>query len=168
MLETLRGGLVAAALCLTAPALAQTTTPDPAAMAEARALMAKTGADTLARQMVGILKPQMRAMMLQMNPDKEAAVATVVDLMVEEFERRVPELVDRSAELYVKEFSLDDLQRMNAFYDSPVGRKLIERMPALLAASNEMAQTFAAILVRDVARKLAPEFEKRELKPLPI
>jgi hypothetical protein len=169
MLKTVRGALLAAALAFAAPAaMAQTTTPDPAAMTEARALMAKTGADGIARQMLGIMKPQMQMMLLQMNPDKAAAVMAILDLMVAEFELRIPDLVDRSAALYVDQFSLEDLKQLNAFYDSPLGRKLIEKMPALVEQSNVMAQAFASELVRDVARKLAPEFEKRQLKPLPI
>lgn len=48
-------------------------------------------------------------------------------------------LEDALTGMYLTEFSEEDLNAMNAFYDSPAGRKVIERLPVLVQKRNQLA-----------------------------
>jgi uncharacterized protein len=41
---------------------------------------------------------------------------------------------------YVAEFSEDELKQMNAFYQTPVGKKAVQKMPILAAKGAELGQ----------------------------
>lgn len=48
-------------------------------------------------------------------------------------------LEDALTGMYLAEFSEEDLNAMNTFYDSPAGRKVIERLPVLVQKRNQLA-----------------------------
>lgn len=48
-------------------------------------------------------------------------------------------LRDALTEMYMQEFSEQELNDMNTFYDSPTGRKVIERLPVLVQQRNQLA-----------------------------
>lgn len=47
---------------------------------------------------------------------------------------------DDMINIYMGEFSEEELKQLGAFYQTPVGKKAIERLPALLAKGAEMGQ----------------------------
>ena len=48
-------------------------------------------------------------------------------------------LEDALTDMYLKEFSEQELNDMNAFYGSATGRKVIERLPVLVQMRNQLA-----------------------------
>ena len=48
-------------------------------------------------------------------------------------------LEDALTDMYLKEFSEQELKDMNAFYGSATGRKVIERLPVLVQMRNQLA-----------------------------
>jgi uncharacterized protein len=42
--------------------------------------------------------------------------------------------------IYMSEFSEEELKQLTAFYQTPIGKKAIQKMPALLAKGAEMGQ----------------------------
>ena len=46
---------------------------------------------------------------------------------------------DALTDMYLQEFSEQELNEMNAFYASPAGRKVIERLPVLVQMRNQLA-----------------------------
>ena len=48
-------------------------------------------------------------------------------------------LRDALTEMYMQEFSEQELNDMNTFYGSPTGRKVIERLPVLVQLRNQLA-----------------------------
>ncbi|MGI8821507.1 MAG: DUF2059 domain-containing protein [Chthoniobacterales bacterium] len=49
-------------------------------------------------------------------------------------------LKDDMVKIYMAEFSEAELKELTAFYQTPVGRKTVQRMPALMAKGAEMGQ----------------------------
>jgi hypothetical protein len=49
-------------------------------------------------------------------------------------------LKDDMVKIYTDEFSESELNELNKFYQTPVGKKSIQRMPALLTKGSEMGQ----------------------------
>jgi hypothetical protein len=63
-------------------------------------------------------------------------------IVVQEFlERHIgwQSLKDALTDMYLKEFSEKEINDMNAFYSSVTGRKVIERLPALVQMRNQLA-----------------------------
>ena len=63
-------------------------------------------------------------------------------MVVKEFlERHIGwhSLEDALTDMYLKEFSEQELKDMNAFYGSATGRKVIERLPVLVQMRNQLA-----------------------------
>ena len=48
-------------------------------------------------------------------------------------------LVDALTDMYLKEFSEQELNEMNAFYSSATGQKVIKRLPVLVQTRNQLA-----------------------------
>ena len=49
-------------------------------------------------------------------------------------------LKDDVAKLYTTEFSESELNELNKFYQTPLGRKTVQKMPALMAKGAEIGQ----------------------------
>ena len=48
-------------------------------------------------------------------------------------------LEDALTDMYLQEFTEQELNDMNTFYDSPAGHKVIERLPVLVQMRNQLA-----------------------------
>ena len=67
--------------------------------------------------------------------------------------------------IYARVFTFEELKELSAFYDSPLGRKLLQKMPELLRECNELSQRMGVEVFREVLQSMQPEFEKRGVKP---
>jgi hypothetical protein len=153
------------ALSVATTALAQEPKPvDPAALAQARILFEKSNAAELGQQMAKALEDQQRAALERFNPARAAQIGEMVDFMRAEFAKYMPALEDAIITLYAQRFTADELAQIAAFNDTPVGRKMIREMPAMMAETMSVAQTMALKAATDVMIKLRPELEKRNLK----
>lgn len=61
---------------------------------------------------------------LSQNPELTAAVDTAVGKTLETYKGRKGELLDQFARVYALRFSMEELQQIVTFYESPVGAKL--------------------------------------------
>ena len=50
-------------------------------------------------------------------------------------------LQDALTDMYMKEFTEQEVNEMNAFYSSATGKKVIERLPALVQLRNQLASS---------------------------
>jgi hypothetical protein len=77
----------------------------------------------------------------------------------------VPLVEERSVAVYAERFTLDELPQLIAFYDTPVGKLVLEKVP--LVTSDIMVWLNAELPKRmaPMMETLAPEIE-RELTPL--
>ncbi len=85
------------------------------------------------------MKPALDQMRQQGLPeaaiDEISAAATAFAERTLKWEDIKPELVA----VYVKEFTVDDLQKLIVFYESPVGQKSAEKMPILMQKGMELS-----------------------------
>jgi|SoiMethySBSTD1v2_1073268.scaffolds.fasta_scaffold731537_2 hypothetical protein len=149
-----------------APALAQDV--DPEALAVSRKLAELTGMADIGDQMISMMAPQISTLVARANPGKEAEAAELFDkIMIPAMREALPEMVDGAAKIYARHFTATELTDLVAFYETPLGRKLIASQPTLLAEAGQMGQQWAASVTQKVFRQYAPEFQKRGLQ-LPI
>lgn len=153
------------ALSVATTALAQEAKPvDPAALAQARIVFEKSNAAELGLQVAKAIEDQQRAALERFNPARAALIGELVDLMRAEYAKYLPALEDAIIMLYAQRFTADELAQIAAFNDTPLGRKMIREMPALLSESMSVAQVMALKAAAEVMTKLRPEIEKRNLK----
>jgi hypothetical protein len=155
--------LLASMLGPMSPAGAQQAA-NPAALAEAMALIEKTGAGALSQQVFTAGLQRQKAALESANPGKSAAINEVVALMQAEFAKQLPVLVEAFAKIYTLHFTVDELRELNAFYDSPVGKKAIKELPTIVAEGMAIGQAVGKRIAAEVVEKLRPELEKRNLK----
>jgi hypothetical protein len=153
------------AFAFTAPALAQPDKPiDPAALAQARQCMEKTGMTGIMRLTLNASAQNLRRVLEAANPGRADKVGEVMTIMVEEFDRRLPMLIEAVAVVYAQHFSAAELAEINGFYDTATGQKLIKELPAILREGQAVGGKIGLEIAQDVIRKITPELEKRELK----
>lgn len=71
---------------------------------------------------------------LKMVPAEKQAAFLV------EFEATMPSYYDKIAEVYMKEYTHDDIKQMLKFYESPIGKKITEKADSLMEKSAAAAQ----------------------------
>jgi len=157
--------LFALAFAFATPALAQAPKPaDPAALAQAKIFLEKSGSAAVSQQMVsGILAAQ-KASLERANPGKTAEINEMIGLMQAEFAKEIPAMIDAMAGVYARHFTKDELTEVTAFYETPVGRKMVKEMPQIVSETMTVAQTFGQKIAVEVLTKLKPELDKRQLK----
>lgn len=118
-----------------------------AAFKAVAAINATDGFDGILQEVALILKREL----IQKDPDLQPLISTTVDEKTIGLAARRGDLEREAALAYAKAFSEEDLKAISDFYDSPVGRKLIEEGPIVTRQVGEAA----AIWQRGVARDLS-------------
>jgi len=124
-------GLFAALFLITAPA---TLPADPASHRQAvERLFELTGME----QMIGESVSNITALQLSQSPDLRDHEAVVREFL----ERHIgwQSMQDALVDMYLQEFSEQELDEMNAFYASTTGQKVIQRLPVLVQMRNRLA-----------------------------
>ena len=137
--------IYATALLHPRPASAQAL--DESFRADIGKLMQVTGAAQLGAQMVSTITAQVLEGMKRSQPSlPERAVAIVREVLDAELAKAfsgsqsmMPDIVA----VYAKQFTQDDVRGMVAFYESPLGRKMIQAMPAVLQDTVAIGQRWA-------------------------
>jgi hypothetical protein len=76
-----------------------------------------------------------------------------------------PEVEERTVQLYARTFSVADLKGITAFYHSPLGRRMIAQMPAVMSDTMSWVQSELPKRVGPAMAEFQPEVQ-RELAPL--
>src|SRR5262249_26020639 len=104
----------------------------------------------------------MKPMMMQRHPEAGKDFDSIMPVINDVAVRRSEELVDLLATVYARNFSVDELHDITAFYHTPTGQKLIERQPTLARESMAGAQQWAVGLQAELAQRIEQELSKRE------
>ena len=104
------------------------------------------------------------------NPQAwDAAILRIAAKQADAFAKLVaemqPAIADQAVHAYASNFTLAELRQLAAFYQTPLGRRLVERTPALSADTAAWMQQELPRRMAAVAATLAPEIQ-RELAPL--
>lgn len=125
---------------------------DPAKTAAIHRLLEVTGAIAMGSQMVD----QLLSIQAQAQPSIPAEVWADIreEIDFSEFE---PAMVH----IYDKHFSANEIEGLLAFYESDIGRRFIEKQPAIVQDSMAAGQAWAL----GIQEKLRAKLEKRGFKP---
>jgi len=138
--------------------------PNPAALAKAKEFIAVAHSIKLADQMLTLMEKPLTQLIEKVNPGRGKEIADLLrEKLLPAMRERLPEFTDLASHIYAKHFTAADLDQLIAFYESPIGKKLLAEQPTMLTEMNSVAQAWGQNLAMDVMRKLAPEFQKRGL-----
>jgi hypothetical protein len=122
------------------------------------------GAKNSIAQMLDQIAPGLTQLVQQANPGKEKEVAEVMNqFIVPKMKENLPEALRECAVVYANHFSEEELQQLIAFYQSPLGRKLVQEQPAMSQELARFGTTWAQNAALQAIREYANEFKKRGL-----
>jgi hypothetical protein len=160
--STCRVAAVAVALMAFGPA-AQSQQPSAAAMATAKQLIAATAATTVFTPLIAGVVEQAKLLYLQQNPALAKDLNEIAEKMRADLAPRFAELSDEMAKLYATRFTDPELKAILVFYQSPVGKKLLDQQPNVVDDSMKFAQDWANKLSDQVIAQMRDELKKRGL-----
>jgi len=106
-------------------------------------LLKDTGMLANMNQMIDLLTPQIMRNLKQVNREIPAAVwDEFTDICTAEMKRSLPEPEEPVIAIYDANFSANEIEQLVAFYQSPVGRKIMVQLPQLMQQSVTMGQSW--------------------------
>jgi len=129
--------LGAAILAMAAPAMAQEVPPEQLALAR-KYVELTDNAGVYEITLVEIGMGTLSELTTQ-NPEIAKEVDLAIGKVLETYQARKGELIDQFARIYATRFSVEELQQIVAFYESPTGQKLA-------AANTDVNQDLQAVL----------------------
>ena len=111
--------------------------------ANIEALLKDTGMLANMSRLIDLLVPQIMGSLKKENRKIPDAVwDQFTGICTEEMKRSLPELEDPVITIYDDNFSTDEIKQLVAFYQSPVGRKIVIQLPQLMQQSVTMGQSW--------------------------
>jgi hypothetical protein len=114
----------------------------------------------------------LKGQLIQKDPNLQQDIIAIVDKQALALAPRRAALETESATDYAKTFTEDELKAIAAFYNSPAGKKLLDKGPEVTAELARAAQIWQRGVVRDLAEAVAKDLaEKHPLKntgPAPV
>ncbi len=134
-------------LLFAVPFFAQTADDSPATAEDIQQMFEATNSRRLFDSMMANMTQELPDMIISsverqmpgLTPEQRSAVRDYATKSVQDTMKNVPfqQLLDAMAPVYRKHFTHADIQQVVAFYRTPVGRKMIDKMPEVSAESMQ-------------------------------
>ena len=97
----------------------------------------------------------------------EDAIKEVKEAMSEWFQKEVSyeTIAPKLAELYMQEFSEEELGQITAFYDTPIGQKMLSKLPVLMQKSAMLSQEQLQGKQADLQKRIMEILSKHQPPP---
>lgn len=150
-------------ICVVAPAGAQAPAhaPAPAAILLAKRIVEIKGIKTMFDPLVRGVIEKVKQQFIQTNFVWAKDLNEIAAMLVKEYTPRGEELVDATARIYASHFTETELRDILAFYQTPLGRKMIVEEPKILDESMENAGQFGDNLSVEIINRMRAEMKKR-------
>ena len=137
------GRVVAVIVLITALQTHGVAAMDAEKRANIEALLKDTGMLANISRVIDLLTPQIIGSLKKENLEIPDVVwDEFTGICTEEMKRSLPELEDPVITIYDDNFSADEIKQLLAFYQSPVGRKIVIQLPQLMQQSVSMGQSW--------------------------
>lgn len=135
--------------------------PSAAQVQLARDIIDASGAGHAFDSIIPSIMQQAYASFLQQNPDLQKPLVEAITAIRGDFEKRQPEIIGLMATAYASHFTEAELQELLAFYRTPVGKKLVTELPAVLEESFARAREWGTKTSEEFIAALRAEMKKR-------
>jgi Uncharacterized protein conserved in bacteria len=162
MRAMLAAALAAGFIGLAAPAMAQEVAPEQLALA--RKYIDLT--DRAAVYEVTVVETGIETMqqIVRQNPEILEQTNETIGKVIQEYSGRKGELMDQFARVYAVRFTIEELQQIVAFYESPTGQKLAQANSELNADLQRVLQVFTNNLKREFFAKVRSELRAQGIE----
>ena len=148
-----------------APAQPDVNIVSPEALAAAQEMMRAINATAVAEQTMAQVSQQITAALAQNSGKPVGEVSAIVeDVLMPEFRRRIPEMMDFTARLWASQMSPAELRELTEFYRTPLGQRLNEVAPTVAAQSALFGMRWGQDVGRSALAKHREELRARGLK----
>jgi len=140
---------------------------DPAKEAAIRHLMDLTQTSKMGDSLSAYVTNQVRQALSQvMPPDR---LATLMDGFSQKMVTAAPAsaVTDAAIPIYARAFSMDDIQAISQFYESPLGQRVVKALPQVARDSEELGVQMEQMGAMKVLQEMSGEYPelKQMLKP---
>ncbi|QIB32860.1 DUF2059 domain-containing protein [Ancylobacter pratisalsi] len=144
-----------------APAAAPVAEPSAEQLKLANQLLVANGEASSFESLIPGIIEQAAGSFVQANPDLIRDLREVAQQLAPEYEKRRTEIVQILARTYAAQFTVEELNELLTFYNSPVGRKLVERRQQILDDGLRNIQAWSAKFSREMEARVREEMKKR-------
>jgi hypothetical protein len=152
-------GLFAAVLLLTAPARAQS--PSPESTAAAKELIDTINLTDQFKNLMPVIMKNLKPAIVQGRSEVDRDYDTMVPVMLEASQARIGELIEAVAIIYSSNFSAEELRAVIAFYKTPVGQKFLQKQPLMVQQTMTVGQKFGQSIAADMQKRMIEELRKK-------
>ena len=143
-------GMVALPVTLAAQTSGGSGAPDPARLKVARRVVQASGAEAIILKSIELTLPGQRA-------QSPTIPAEFWERFLVKARADVGVLVDSLAPVYATRFTKAELEQLLAFYESPVGRRVVADQPAIAQESQQLGMRWGTRMGAAIAVEMANE-----------
>jgi hypothetical protein len=148
-------------LILLPVSLARAQAPSPEALAAAKDVVATIHMDEQLSAILPAMVKNLKPSIVQGRPEVDRQYDAVAPLIVDGFKARMSELIDAAAIVYARNFSTEDLQALNEFYKTPLGQRLLQKLPIVTQETMVAGAKFGRSVGEDMDKRMKEELRKR-------
>jgi hypothetical protein len=153
--------VVALAVTLLAIAPSRADSPSPETLAAARELVAAIKATDNFKAILPTLMQTMKPAIVQGRPAVEKDYDAILPMMMDIATSHLSEVAELMAQVYARNFTVDELHDLQAFYRTPTGQKLTQVMPVIAQQSMLVGQQWGKSLTAELRARITDELRKR-------
>ena len=152
------GAVLVLALSSGGPAIAQ---PTPDAVTASRELVTVMRAADQLKALLPIIMQQLKPAIVQGRTEVERDYDVIVPIMLEMADRHTTAMIEEVAAIYARNFTAAELREVTAFYRTPVGQKMLQKLPAITQESMVVGQRFGQSVAGELRTRMIEELRKR-------
>lgn len=145
--------LIIACLLLLPASAALAQTPSPDTMTAARNLVTTMKLADQYKALLPAILLGLKPALTQDRPEIERDYEAMMPMIADAFTPYYSQMVDAIATVYANNFTVDELRQIEAFYQQPVGQKLLEKVPVVSQQAMAIGQ--------EIGRKAADDLRQR-------
>lgn len=166
MVSSIRAAALAILVCATmaAPvpsAIAQELAPEHLALA--RRYIDATDRGAIYEVTIVQTGVQTLQTLLPQNPDVAEEIADAIAVVITDYRDEKGTLLDQFARLYALQFTVEELQEIVDFYESPVGQKLAQTNVSINADVQRVMTVFTNNLRREFLARVRAELRSQDI-----
>ncbi len=148
-------------LVASAPAQSPASPPSPEAVAAARDMLVAMRAADQFKAFLPHFMQAMKPAIVQGRADVARDYDAFIPRLLERANARLDELLDKMAPIYARNFTVAEIKDITAFYHSPTGQKLVERMPGISKEAFAVGQQFGREIGLELRDVMIEELRKK-------
>jgi hypothetical protein len=154
-------GLLCLLMLLSAPLARAQVPPSPEALAAAKELVVTIHLDQqLSAILPGMIK-NLKPSIVQGRAEVDREYDALAPFILEGFRKRMSELSDAAAIIYARNFSTEDLIALSAFYKTPLGQRLLQKLPTVTQETMLAGGKFGQSVGEDMQKRMIEELRKK-------